>query len=226
MALNERLVFCDFSWNLSEHLESKFRPWWPTGSPGTRWILEWTQGGQNCPPCEISRFSLKNRCYGCWVVENNRLLQKIAFAWFLGCNDAIMTSLWRHTDILMFYHRNGQHTRFSTSDPSFLMYLRWRSRFLYFWGQQRLPTHFFIRKIIKLRQNPRNWISADVSNFHYVINLPNFVETWFIGSANSLATKWWVIQVNWTSRSVFMSILVTEVFRAEICQPAAKILLM
>ena len=138
MDLNRPPTFCYFSWNLSE---SKFRPRWPIGSPGTLWILKGTQGGQNCPPCEISRFCLEIRCYGCWVIENNRLLQKIALAWFLGCNDAIMTSLWRHTDILMFYHRNGQHTQFSTLDPSFLMYLRRWLRFWYFRGQQRLRKH-------------------------------------------------------------------------------------
>ena len=126
----------------------------------------------------------------------------------------------------MFHHRNGQYTPFWTLDPSFFMYLRRRLRFLYFRGQQRLPAHFFIRKIIKLCQNSRNQTSADVSNFYYIINPPNIVETYFIGNINSLATKWWVIQVNQTSRSVFTSILVTEVFSAEICRPAAKILLM
>ena len=160
------------------------------------------------------------------MIENNRLLQKIALAWFLGCNDVIMTSIWRHTDILMFYHRNGQHTQFSTLDPSFLMYLRRRLRFLYFRGQQRLPTHFFIRKITKFCQNSRNWTSADVSNFHYVIYLPNVFETCLTGNTNSIATKWWVIQVNRTSRSVFTSILVTEVFLPEMCRPATKTLLM
>ena len=64
-AMNKPPVFCNFSQNLSEHLESKCRPRWPTGSPDTRWILEATQCGQNCPPCEISRFCLQNRCYTC-----------------------------------------------------------------------------------------------------------------------------------------------------------------
>ena len=226
MAMNKPPVFCNFSQNLSEHLESKCRPRWPTGSPDTRWILEGTQGGQNCPPCEISRFCLQNRCYRCWVIENNKLPQKIALAWFWGCNHAVMTSSWRHADILMFYHRNGQHTPFSTIDPSFLTYLRRRLRFLYFCSPPRLPTHFFVRKIVRFCQNSRYWTSADVSNFHDVINPPNFVKTYNKGNNNSLAKDWWVIHVNQISRSFFTSTLLTHVFLAEICRPAAEIMLM
>ena len=45
--------------------------------------------------------------------------KKNALTWFWGCNDTVMTSLWRHADILLFYHRNGRHTPFSPQTPHF-----------------------------------------------------------------------------------------------------------